>query len=318
VRFRPRSGGRVRHWVSDVAMRMTAKRINEKSDHRALRAQLATLDRLFAGVDPLLLSTHFGCDHVDCEWLDLPGSRDDRVILYLHGGGFVCGVPRMQAAMVARWARALDARVLRPAYRLAPEHPFPAGPDDCFAVYEWLLESGRDPASIVIAGDSAGGTLTLLTLQRARRAGLPMPACAVLLSPATDMSAQSESFTENAEFDPMFSVESMTWLRDLYLPDRSLDTDPRVSPLHGDFSGLPPLLFQVGSIEMLRDESIRAAAKAHAAGTPVLLDLFEGMPHVFQIDAKLETTRLADALIVDFMREHARWAQAPGRAAGAR
>lgn len=143
----------------------------------------------------------------------------------------------------------------------APEHPFPAGADDCHATYRWLLAQGYHPRNIVIAGDSAGGNLSLVTLQRIKAAGEPQPACAVLLSPVVDFTLSSKSLVTNDRPDPMFKSAALVGLRALYAQPQQF-LDPSVSPLFGDFAGLPPLLFQAGSTERLRDESLRAAARA--------------------------------------------------------
>jgi acetyl esterase/lipase len=276
------------------------------ADIGALRAEQSRWDLRFGRVDPRVGRTPVVGAGFAGEWIDVPESRPDRIILYLHGGAFVFRWPGVHTAMVARWCARLKARALMVDYRLAPEHPFPAAPDDCHAAYRWLIGGQHDPRSVVLCGDSAGGNLTLVTLQRIRGAGEPIPACGVLLSAGVDFTLSSPSLFENGGRDPMLDVVELMTLRTLYAaPERFVD--PGVSPLFGSFAGLPPLLFQVGSLEMLLDESRRAAARAHAAGVAVEVEIWERMWHVFQAlplpqaDAALER-------IAGFIARHAGWA----------
>ena len=206
--------------------------------------------------------------------------------------------------------RRLQARALIPDYRLAPEHPYPAAPDDCHAAYRGLLAEGVDPRNIVLAGDSAGGNLVLVTLCRVRAAGEPLPACAVMLSPALDCTMQSPSMTTFDGQDPMIRRASLLVLRRHYVPSRFPFTNPDISPMFADFRGLPPLLFQVGSTELLRDEAMRAANKAHAANVDVELELWPGAAHVFQLAEFLPEARLAVEHIARFVRVRAGWPDA--------
>ena len=197
-------------------------------------------------------------------------------------------------------------RALMVDYRLAPEHCFPAAPDDCHAAYRWLLAQGYQPNEIVIAGDSAGGNLALATLQRIKAAGEPMPSCAVLLSPFVDCTLSGESMLSNEPHDPMFTLSGMLVIRRLYVqPEQFMD--PSASPLFADFSGLPPMLIQVGDIEMLRDDAVRTARKAHAAGVAVELEIWEGMPHVFQALTILPQAAAASERIVAYIGEKTGW-----------
>ena len=292
----------------ELMLRMTLKRIKPGTvGIDGVRRIVATLDKRLGTPDRRAAVSLQPWEHVRLEWLDVPRSRPDRVFLYLHGGAFALRLPTLQTAMVARWCQALGARALMPRYRLAPEHPFPAGPDDCLAAYEWLLERVGDARRIVIAGDSAGGNLALVTLLRARDAGLPLPAAAICLSPVVDFSLSGRSAVVNEATDPMFTAALLRWFGELYLGEPELFMDPHVSPLVGDFTGLPPLLFQAGTNEMLLDDSTRAAAKAHAAGVKVRLDVFEGMPHVFQAIQQYPAAEVADASLYEFLDRHAGW-----------
>ena len=300
-------GGRWRRWWLHAMLRLTAKRthIAPGADITALRAQQAAFDLKFGRIDPEARSTPVDCAGAAAEWIDVPGSRRDRVLLYLHGGAFMFRFPRTHPGLVARWCRPLSARALMVDYRLAPEHRFPTAPDDCHRAYRWLLAQGVNPRHVVIAGDSAGGTLTLVTLHRIKSAGEPMPACAVLLSPAVDFTLSSRSIVTNEKHDPMFSLAALIALRGMYAPPERF-LDPSVSPLYADFAGFPPLLFQAGGLEVLRDESVRAADRAHAAGVPVELEIWEDMAHVFQA-LPLPQAVAANEHIVRFIGRHTGW-----------
>jgi len=299
-------GGRWRRWWLHAMLRLTAKRMHIiDADIGHLRAQQAAFDLKFGRIDPEARSTRVDCAGAPAEWIDVPASRPDRVLLYLHGGAFMFRFPRTHPGMAARWCKRLSARALMVDYRLAPEHRFPAAPDDCHRAYRWLLAQGVDPRRIVIAGDSAGGNLALVTLQRIKTAGEPMPACAVLLSPAVDFTLSGRSLVTNERRDPMFSLAGLIALRSLYAsPEQFLD--PSVSPLYADYAGFPPLLFQVGDMEVLRDESVRAAARAHAAGVKVELEIWKDMAHVFQA-LPLPQAEAATDRIVRFIGRHTGW-----------
>jgi len=275
------------------------------ADIGELRLEQSKWDSRFARVDPSMHRTPLAAEGLAGEWIEGPDSHPDRILLYLHGGAFMFRWPGIYSAMVARLCMHLKARALMIDYRLAPEHPFPAAADDCHAAYRWLLAQGHDPRSIVVGGDSAGGNLALVTLQRVRDAGEPLPACGVLLSAGVDFTLSSRSMITNEGSDPMFDLAELVAMRSFYAPpERYLD--PGVSPLFGDFSGLPPLLFQVGSLEVLLDESTRAAARAHAAGVEVEVQIWESLGHVFQA-LPLPQARAALEHIARFTEIHAAW-----------
>ncbi|MFF4340096.1 alpha/beta hydrolase [Kitasatospora sp. NPDC001540] len=229
-------------------------------------------------------------------------------LLYLHGGGYLVGSPDTHAGLIGELARRAGLRAISPDYRLAPEHPFPAAVDDGLAAYRELLESGTDPRSLVLAGDSAGGGLVLATLLAARDAGLPLPAAAVLFSPWTDLTLSGASYRSRKEADPIFTEDDIRAYADHYLGARDR-TNPLASPLFADLTGLPPLLLQVGANELLLDDAVRLAARAAEQDVAVTLEVESGLPHVFQhqfgrldeADAALEraarflTARLAAA-----------------------
>lgn len=210
-----------------------------------------------------------------------PGADPERTILYLHGGGYVLGSTRTHAYLMQNVSRAAAAAVLGIDYRLAPENPFPAAVDDGLAAYRWLLESGRSPSRIGVAGDSAGGGLTLALLVALRDARLPLPAAAACLSPWTDLAGTGESLRGRAARDPMVFPERLGRMAEAYLGGEDAK-HPLASPLYADLAGLPPLLVLVGGREILHDDAVRLAERALRAGVDVTLvdepDLFHVWP----------------------------------------
>jgi acetyl esterase/lipase len=298
----------VRSYALNALLRLTlGKPLAHDADVVALRRHYEKLDARQFKVGPPIERQTTEVGGVPAEWVSAPESRFERVILYLHGGSFAFRFPNAHASLAARLCRRLRARALIPDYRLAPEHPFPAAPDDCHAAYRGLLAQGVEPGNIVLAGDSAGGNLALVTMHRARAAGEPMPACAVLLSPAVDCTMGSPSMATYDGRDPLIRLASLLVLRRHYVPSPHQYLDPEVSPLFGDFGGFPPLFFQVGSTELLRDEATRAADKAYAAGVDVELELWPGAAHVFQLAEFLPESALAIDHIVRFVRMRAGW-----------
>jgi len=220
------------------------------------------------------------------EWLIPDSPAVGRTILHLHGGGYVCGSIKSHRALASRIAVAAAAPVLLIEYRLGPEHPHPAAVDDAIAAYRWLLKQRVDPAQLVVAGDSAGGGLTAATLLALRDAGDPLPAAAVLMSPWTDLACAGESMTSCAEIDPVLGPATLREWAGYYL-NGSDARAPLASPVYGDLSRLPPLLIQVGSAEVLLDDSTRLAERAQAAGVDVTLEVWDGMIHVWHAFAMM-------------------------------
>ena len=228
----------------------------------------------------------------------------DRAILYLHGGGYVFGSPVSHRDLGEYLSKAARISVYMLDYRLAPENPYPAAVDDATAAYRALLEMGFKPGNIAISGDSAGGGLTVATLLNIRNQKLPMPACAVPLSPWADLECTGETMETKAAVDPMVQRPLTRQLSDLYVTDGNL-RDPLASPIHGDLTGLPPLLIQVGERETLLDDSVRIAANARKAGVDVTLEVEPGQIHVFQIFAsRLDEGVAAIDRMGAFIRRH--------------
>jgi acetyl esterase/lipase len=306
LRIDPPRGRRVRDLLN-LLLRITVRwRLGLHIDVPLLRRRMEKLNRQAPVLGHDVRREPAPCNGVAAEWIAPSGFKPDRVLLYVHGGAFVARTPELHAAMISAWCAAFGARALMVDYRLAPEHPYPAALDDCHAVYRWLLQQGIAPAQIVIGGDSAGANLALATLQRLKAEETPLPACAVLLSPFLDFSLGGNSVLDNALADPVFTLAFGIGIRACYAQPRQY-LDPGVSPLFGDFAGLPPLLFQVGSAEMLLDDSVRAAARAQAAGVPVQLEIWEHLPHVFQAIAALPQAREAAKSILHFVASHTGW-----------
>ena len=260
-------------------------------DIETLRGLMVAADSL-AGLPEDVSYSDFDAGGVAARHVAAPGVRDDRGVLYFHGGGYVAGNLDSHTELMGRIARACRAPVLGIDYRLAPEHPHPAAVEDAVASYERLLGNGIDPSRIVIAGDSAGGGLTLACMLALKAAGKPLPAGAILISPWTDLSGSGASMQTRREADPMLSGDVLAPMAAAYANSRSL-TDPGVSPLFGDLAGLPPLLVQVGDDEVLLDDATRLAERAETAGVSVQLHVFEGAFHVFQIDPRPPESREA-------------------------
>lgn len=237
------------------------------------------------------------------EWIEVKQVASARVILYLHGGAYYMGSCESHRSLCWRLARAAKARVLLIEYRLAPEDPFPAAVEDAVGVYKELIHGGEyTPASIAIAGDSAGGGLTAATLLSLRDANIELPACAVLLSPWTDLAGTGESMTTRASYDPWLDPDSIRKAPALYTSEETL-THPLASPLYADLHGLPPLLIHVGDHECLLDDSTRFAEKAEAAGVDVTLHIWDEMWHVFQ-SFPMPEADVAIAEIGGFVQKH--------------
>ncbi|MDW3214514.1 MAG: alpha/beta hydrolase [Ilumatobacteraceae bacterium] len=228
----------------------------------------------------------------------------ERAVLMFHGGGYVFGSPRMYRPLAGRVAKAASAAVYLPSYRLAPEHPHPAAVDDGLAAYRALIE--QVPVErLAVGGDSAGGGLSVAVLQAARRAGLPMPACLVLLSPWLDLTGDGESHTANADSEILILPASVERATRFYRGDVAAD-DPAVSPLFGDLTGLPPTLVQVSRNELLFSDSDTFADRAGAAGVDVDLRVADDLWHVWHLMAPVvPEARASIAEIGEFVRRHA-------------
>ena len=243
-------------------------------------------------------------DGVACEWLIPQNSPTDQVLLYLHGGGFVYGLTPQHLQMGAYLAQEMALRVLMVDYRTAPDHPFPAALDDCVTAYRWLLDQGVPAQNIVVAGDSAGGNLTITMLMKLRDSGNSLPAAAACLSPVADFTPREnprEGFT-----DPLLSPKASEFYHQAYVGSNNTQ-NPLISPVYGDLRGLPPLLVHAGEDEILRDDAVRITDLARSAGVDVRLNIYPRMWHVWQLNLTLP--QAVDSLdeIAQFLGAHLRF-----------
>jgi monoterpene epsilon-lactone hydrolase len=246
------------------------------------RATFTPGDHLHPVPDDVLV-TDVTAGGVPAHWLAAPGVDTGRVLLFMHGGGYELGSVRSDGELAARLGRCSGMRVLFPEYRLAPEHPFPAAIDDVLAAWRWLRTGqGLNATSIAVAGDSAGGGLAVALLVATRDAGEALPAAAVLMSPTVDLTSSGASMTERADQDPISTPAMLRQFAADYLAGADPKT-PLASPLFAALDGLPPLLIQVGTADLLLSDSERLATAATEAGVDVTLDIGEGLPHVYQL-----------------------------------
>jgi epsilon-lactone hydrolase len=233
-----------------------------------------------------------GVDYIETDaggvpamWAVPKGCAEDRVILAIHGGGYVGGSLYTHRKLYAHLAKAAGARALIVTYRLAPMHTHPAQVEDTTTAYHWLLDQGVDPAHVAFTGDSAGGALAITTQLRAREQGLPLPAATMLLSPWVDLEVTSESYETNRDKDPFFFKEVVQGLVSMFLGEEGDPRDPLANPLYADLTGLGPIYIQAGDDEAPRDDSRRLDAHARKAGVDVRLDIFPEQQHTFQMAA---------------------------------
>jgi acetyl esterase/lipase len=232
-----------------------------------------------APANPLVRSRKTRVGTMRAAWVAARGREPSRQVLYVHGGGYVQGSIASYLGMASRVAQAIDARVLLFEYRLAPENPFPAALEDVCSAYAWLSSRGAPAREIIVMGDSAGGGLALATLLRLRDEDRALPGACVCFSPLTDFEASGDSAKPGAVDDPMIPAAAIPAAGELYAPGQL--RNPLVSPVFGDFTGLPPLLIFVGTREVLLDDSVRVKEKAEAAGVDVTLVVRSGLTHAW-------------------------------------
>ena len=240
-------------------------------------------------------------DGVPCEWVIPPNSLTGQVLLYLHGGGFVFGLTSQHLKLGAYLAHQLGMRVLMVDYRLAPNHPFPAALDDCVTAYRWLLKQDFLAENMVVAGDSAGGNLTLTLLLKLRDNGDRLPAAAACLSPVTDLAMpdhQRPGFK-----DPLLPAKALKFYNQAYLGHQD-PHDPMISPVYGNLRGLPPLLVHAGEDEILREDAVRIVSLAKSAGVEARLEIYPRMWHVWQLNLSLPQAIKSLDDIAQFFKVH--------------
>lgn len=261
---------------------------------RALQAKQARKARLPAGISRNAAS---GAP-VPSFWFRSKQSDDSRCVLYLHGGAYTSGSVETHKRLIGLIARAARARVLAVDYRLAPEHPHPAALEDAEAVYTWMAEQGCPPSRTAIVGDSAGGGLTLATLLTLSKQKKTLPAAAAVMSPWTDLTGKGPTLSSHEERDPILKWQDFLQPMALNYAGAADPTSPLISPVYGDFTGLPPLLIQVGDKEILLSDSTRLAEQAAKDGVVVRLEIWQGMWHVWQAFAPKvpESVRAIDGI----------------------
>ena len=280
---------------------LTTRKSAENPTVHDSRARFEKLARAVGG-DTAASVLKVDADGVPAELVSTGETSSGRAILYLHGGGYVIGSAATHRELARRLSVAADADVLTIDYRLAPENPFPAAVEDAVSAYRWLIGQGCEPANIAIAGDSAGGGLTVAALVSLRDQGLPLPACGVCLSPWVDMEGIGDSMTSRAALDPMVQREGLVAMADTYLRGADPRT-PLAAPMYADLSGLPPLLIQVGESETLYDDATRLSSRAEAAGVETCFESWEEMIHVWHLFAPmLDEGQRAIERIGEFVR----------------
>jgi acetyl esterase/lipase len=288
----------LQRWAIKRVLNVTRAYLAHNPTPAGIRAATARTAPLVARRESYEASQPFAVGDARAWWVQATGAATDGVILYFHGGGFIAESRAVHDPLLAALGRAAGARGFMVDYRLAPEHPFPAALEDCYAAWNFLLSSGIDPGRVVMAGDSAGGNLAVVTAMRARDEGLPLPAGLVLLSPVLDLTFSGASVDRNDGLDPMFRASSARELRNWYGAGMDL-RDPRLSPLFGRLTGLPPSLLLVGSSELLLDDTLRFAARVAGSRASVWHDL----PHVFPAFRGLAAGDRAIAEIGEFIRD---------------
>jgi epsilon-lactone hydrolase len=284
-----------------IVLRLMFRKHLSIAEHRARGEQTA---RLSGKIPPDVKMERVEIDGVPAAWI-LPINADSKkIILHLHGGGYVTGGSASHLMMCIPMAQTLKMNMLLPDYRLAPEHPFPAALDDALNAYRWLLSQGHQAKDIIISGDSAGGGLALATVLSLRDGGEPLPAAVICFSPWADLTHAGASHTSNAKRDVVLTTALLQeWA--LAYTDENNFYNPLVSPIHADFHGFPPLFIQVDDSEILLDDARTLAGKARAHGVKVVLKIWSGLCHVWQaLGSAIPETQKAFEEIKQFLDTH--------------
>jgi acetyl esterase/lipase len=310
-------------WQTYIPGRV-ARRLQLRVNHLTPVAELRSrYDAIFAGLgttEPEVLIERAQLSGVKGEWLSIADTSPKRLVLYLHGGGFIAGSPESHRLLVARLCRAGNSAAFSVAYRLAPEFPFPAGLRDGVDAYRFLIAKGFPPRSIVIAGDGAGGGLAFAVAMAIRNGGMPVPAGIIALSPWADLSLSGWSMMQNADYDGILSWDLLFVSARHYLRGGSI-ADPYASPVFGNLRDFPPVMVHAGSQEILRDDASRLGELAAAANVPVSVEVYEGMQHLFQALSSGQDGKVSINRMGQFIRARAAEANLPlvvSAAAGSR
>ncbi|MGD9106193.1 MAG: alpha/beta hydrolase [Desulfobacterales bacterium] len=282
---------------------LVASKFNPNMTIDEMRRSMESLTK-FAKLPPKTKIQKISFNGISAEWICTKEAHEGRVILYLHGGGYNIGSPNTHRELAAHISIASGAKVLLPDYRLAPEHPFPSALEDATSAYRWLLDTGLTGGDISIAGESAGGGLSIATSISLRDAGEPSPASIVCISPWTDLEMSGNSIKTHAEIDPMVNLQSLKIMASNYIGDGD-PRSPLISPIHADLKGISPLLIHVGSDEMLLDDSTRIAEKAKNAEVDVTLKIYDQMWHAWHLNVRLmPEAKNAIKELGSFIRKH--------------
>jgi epsilon-lactone hydrolase len=286
-----------------IGVRAFLKRRSRHFDVAAWRTSMTSIEGLVPRPPARSQTTEVKAGRLTFYRTTTNASQPARNVLYLHGGGYMSGAPAHYRHFTWRLADTLKASIWALEYRLAPEHPYPAALEDALAGFIWLTGQGADAGRSLVMGDSAGGGLALGLLLKLRDEGRPLPRAAVALSPWTDLALTGASLASNAAADPMLNVEHFPEIAALYLAGADPRT-PYASPLYGDVAGLPPVLIQVGSDEVLRDDALRMADKLARANPLSRIEVWPRMPHVWQLFVPvLPEAHQAIARIGDFITQ---------------
>ncbi len=272
-----------------------------QTDIGELRRQYDYLTSRYGTMPPEVTYEAAQIGPIKGEWVRLAEPTSRRLILYFHGGGYVAGSPESHRPLIGRLCLAAQATAFVPAYRLAPEFPFPAGLRDAIDAYRHLLKRGIPPQAIALAGDAAGGGLAFALLLAIRNAGLPMPAACAAMSPWADLSLSGWSMLQNARHDAALSWELLFVSARHYLRKNN-PTDPYASPVFAQFRDYPPLMVHAGSREILRDDASRIGERAAEAGVAVSVEIYDGMQHVFQASPYVPEARVSLGRLGQFIR----------------
>lgn len=289
--------------MTNLILRLTVRRRPGKAGIDVIRRKAARVDRWFARTPTRVVVEDDQLAGIPVQRIRPTGGEVKGTLFLIHGGGWCIKTPNLHAGLGARLALGLGMEAVLPDYRLAPEHPFPAAPDDCWEAWQGLLRSGVQASEVVLAGDSAGGGLALGLLGRIRQHGGDMPRCCLLMSPATDLASMGLSAIANEHSEVMFCLPMLLLFRQWYLGMHN-PTDPLASPYWGDFTGFPPLMFQVSSAELLLDNTLLAEAKARQQGVTTHLRLWPGMPHDHTLFASLPEARQGLQELMEFARRY--------------
>ena len=289
----------MQNWQTLLSGRLSRhqqSRVNHATALEELRRRYQVISAGFGPAPQGMVVERAQLGQVKAEWVRVSEAEPQRLLLYLHGGGYIAGSPESCRPLIAKLCRAGGAAALSVDYRLAPEFPFPAGLRDAVDAYRFLITKGFPPQSVVLAGDGAGGGLAVATLMAIRNGGMPMPAALVAMSPWADLTLSGWSMMQNAQSDSVLSWDLLFVSARHYLKGAN-PADSYASPVFGSMRDFPPIMIHAGSLEILRDDASRLGELAAAANVPVSVEVYDGMPHMFQAlpdasEAKVSLNRL--------------------------